>query len=99
MLLVTIFKEPSQQTKKETIVENIEKEFALGENKQLTDKNGFKLACVSPMDNHKIHIIAHLRYFYHKSIVLHLIDHVKALFSKKEKHDALADYLLEKYTK
>lgn len=77
----------------------IEKEFATSENKQLTDKNGFKLACVSPMDDHKVHIIVHLRYFYHKSIAVHLFEHVKALFSKKEKSDALADYLLKKYSK
>lgn len=77
---------------------SIEKEFALGENIQLTG-NGFKLACVSPMDNHKVHIIVHIRYFYHKSIVLHIIDHIKAIFSKKEKHDALSDYLIQKYSK
>ena len=80
---------------------NIEVDFAVSENRNLVDKNGFHLACVSPMDCHKTHIFIHLFYFYNKEVFKHLKEHVDMLLTppRKDKTDMIADYLLKKYSK
>lgn len=83
------------------MLDNVEVDFALSENKNLVEENNFHLACVSPMDCHKTHILIHLFYFYKKDMFKHIKEHVDMVLNppRKDKSDQLADYLLKKYSK